>query len=145
MENPNLIFVPPSLIAGDKSMVNVIAHEIAHSWTGNLVTMSNWSSFWLNEGFTRFIERKIIEKIYGKDIAMLESQIGYNNMVQAINKFGKEGETFTTLNPKLGRVMKIFYLFRKALMMYSLLFLTKKATTSYTTLKIKSKRSPSEQ
>ncbi len=59
MENPCLTFVTPTLIAYDKSLVSVIHHEIAHSWTGNLVTNSSWEHFWLNEGFTTFLERKI--------------------------------------------------------------------------------------
>jgi leukotriene-A4 hydrolase len=57
MENPCLTFVTPTLIAKDKSLTNVIGHEIAHSWTGNLVTNCNWENFWLNEGFTMFLER----------------------------------------------------------------------------------------
>lgn len=59
MENPCLTFVTPTLLAGDRSLVNVVAHEIAHSWTGNLVTNANFEHFWLNEGFTVFLERKI--------------------------------------------------------------------------------------
>ena len=59
MENPNLTFVTPALLAGDKSMSNVIGHEISHSWTGNLVTNKNWKNFWVNEGFTKFMERKL--------------------------------------------------------------------------------------
>lgn len=59
MENPLLTFASPTIITGDKSQVNVATHEIAHSWSGNSVTCRNWSSFWLNEGFTVFIERKI--------------------------------------------------------------------------------------
>lgn len=77
MENPNLTFVTPSLLAGDKSLVNVIAHEITHSWTGNLVTNSNWENFWVNEGFTRFVERKILEKVYGEDMFLVEACQGY--------------------------------------------------------------------
>ena len=57
MENPNLTFVTPALLAGDCSMSNVIGHEISHSWTGNLVTNKNWGNFWVNEGFTKFMER----------------------------------------------------------------------------------------
>lgn len=60
MENPQLTFVTPSLLSGDKSNAGVVAHEIAHSWTGNLVTNVTWEHFWLNEGFTMFVERKIL-------------------------------------------------------------------------------------
>lgn len=63
MENPALTFVTPSLLSGDKSNAGVIAHEIAHSWTGNLVTNVTWEHFWLNEGFTMFVERKILARV----------------------------------------------------------------------------------
>lgn len=59
MENPLLTFASPTIIVGDKSQVYVATHEMAHSWTGNSVTCSDWESFWLNEGFTVFIERKV--------------------------------------------------------------------------------------
>jgi leukotriene-A4 hydrolase len=59
MENPLLTFATPFIIVGDKSGVTTVVHEIAHSWTGNLVTNMNWDNFWLNEGFTVFLERKI--------------------------------------------------------------------------------------
>ena len=63
MENPCLTFVTPTLLAGDRSLANVVAHEIAHSWTGNLITNRNFEHFWLNEGFTVFVERKIKGKL----------------------------------------------------------------------------------
>lgn len=103
MENPTLTFATPSILAGDKSLANVVAHEIAHSWSGNLVTNANWSNFWLNEGFTVFLERKILEKKYkddGKDFAKLASMIGVSDWVADVNNFG-EGNSFTTLNPYL--------------------------------------------
>src|SRR6185436_5547258 len=65
MENPRLTFVTPTLLAGDRSLVAVIAHELAHSWSGNLVTNKTWSDFWLNEGFTTYFERRLIEQIFG--------------------------------------------------------------------------------
>ena len=65
MENPCLTFVTPTLLAGDRSLTDVVVHEIAHSWTGNLVTNKNWGHFWLNEGFTRFLEMKVIGRLSG--------------------------------------------------------------------------------
>ncbi len=67
MENPRLTFVNPTLLAGDRSLVSVIAHELAHSWSGNLVTNKTWNDFWLNEGFTVYFENRIMEEIIGKD------------------------------------------------------------------------------
>ena len=59
MENPLLTFISPTVITGDKSQIHVVAHEMAHSWTGNMVTAANWENLWLNEGFTTFVERKV--------------------------------------------------------------------------------------
>jgi aminopeptidase N len=78
MENPRLTFATPTLIAGDKSLTSTIAHELAHSWSGNLVSNATWDDFWLNEGFTVFIEIRIMEELYGKDranmLALIEKQ-----------------------------------------------------------------------
>lgn len=60
MENPNMTFATPTIIAGDKSNIDVIAHELAHSWSGNLVTNASWEDFWLNEGWTTYLERRIV-------------------------------------------------------------------------------------
>ena len=100
MENPVLTFVTPSLIAGDKSLANVVAHEISHSWSGNLVTMDNWSDFWLNEGFTMFLERKIMEKSIDLDMAKLDAMLLYNTMIDDIMSFG-ESKSFSSLKPNL--------------------------------------------
>lgn len=72
MEIPKVSFVTPTLIAGDRSLVSLVAHELAHSWSGNLVTNATWSDFWLNEGFTTYIEQRIIEKVYGRERAEME-------------------------------------------------------------------------
>jgi len=72
MENPSVIFVTPTLIVGDRSAVSVISHELAHAWSGNLVTNATWSDFWLNEGFTTYIERRLQERLYGRDRADME-------------------------------------------------------------------------
>lgn len=69
MENPRLTFANPTVIAGDRSSVSVIAHELAHSWSGNLVTNATWNDFWLNEGFTVYFENRIMEEIYGTEVA----------------------------------------------------------------------------
>ena len=100
MENPTLTFVTPSLIAGDKSLANVVIHEMCHSWSGNLVTMDNWSDFWLNEGFTMFLQRKIVEKLYNLDLAKLDALVLYNTMADDILIFG-ESNSFSSLRPNL--------------------------------------------
>ena len=100
MENPTLTFVTPSLIAGDKSLANVIAHEISHSWSGNLVTMDNWSDFWLNEGFTMFLQRKIMERMIDADMSKLDAMFGYSDLVEDILNFG-ESKSFSSMRPYL--------------------------------------------
>ena len=67
MENPRLTFLTPTVLAGDRSLVSLISHELAHSWSGNLVTNATWSDFWLNEGFTTYFEHRITEKLYGRE------------------------------------------------------------------------------
>lgn len=81
MENPRLTFVSPTVIAGDKSLVSLIAHELAHSWSGNLVTNTNWNNFWLNEGFTNHLTFRIMEELYGPRQGMMERSIGYSNLL----------------------------------------------------------------
>ena len=100
MENPTLTFLTPSLIAGDKSLVSVVAHEISHSWTGNLVTNENWPDFWLNEGFTVFLERKILAKHKDEDMAKLHAMVGLSDLKADIIAFG-ESKSFTSLQPDL--------------------------------------------
>lgn len=98
MENPNLTFVTPSLIAGDRSLANVIIHELAHSWTGNLVTNANWDNFWMNEGFTVFFERKMIQILYGNDMRHLHAQIGHSELQNDVESFGIDHK-YTRLFP----------------------------------------------
>ena len=76
MENPRLTFATPTILAGDKSLVSLVAHELAHSWSGNLVTNATWRDFWLNEGFTTYIERRIIEELYGRGREEMEAVLG---------------------------------------------------------------------
>jgi leukotriene-A4 hydrolase len=83
MENPRLTFLTPSLLAGDRSLVNVVVHELAHSWTGNLVTNANAEHFWLNEGFTVFAERRILEALDGAEMAALHAALGYEKLLEA--------------------------------------------------------------
>ncbi len=84
MENPRLSFISPSLVAGDRSLVSTVVHELAHSWSGNLVTNATWNDFWLNEGFTTYLERRILETLYGERRAQMEDAIGASFMRQAI-------------------------------------------------------------
>lgn len=72
MENPRLSFITPTVVAGDKSLVSLIAHELAHSWSGNLVTNESWRDLWLNEGFTTYVENRIMEKVFGRERALME-------------------------------------------------------------------------
>ena len=76
MENPRLTFATPTILAGDRSLVSLVAHELAHSWSGNLVTNATWSDFWLNEGFTVYVERRILERLYGPARAAMEAVLG---------------------------------------------------------------------
>lgn len=89
MENPRLTFVTPTLLAGDRSLVSVIAHEIAHSWSGNLVTNATWTDLWLNEGMTTYIGRRIIETLYGRDQSEMEALLGLQDLKSNIAKLGQ--------------------------------------------------------
>ena len=84
MENPRLTFMTPTVIAGDKSLVGVLAHELAHSWSGNLVTNATWRDGWLNEGFTTYFERRIMEAVYGEERARLEWGVGQQDLRGAL-------------------------------------------------------------
>ncbi len=80
MENPCMTFATPTILAGDKSLVALIAHELAHSWSGNLVTNATWRDFWLNEGFTVYLEQRIMEHVYGQDRAAMEIALGMQGL-----------------------------------------------------------------
>ena len=86
MENPRLTFANPTLLTGDRSSTSVIAHELAHSWSGNLVTNSTWDDFWLNEGFTVYFENRIMEELYGKSEADILATIEYQDLVVALEE-----------------------------------------------------------
>jgi len=81
MENPRLTFVTPTIIAGDKSLTTLIAHELAHSWSGNLVTNATWNDFWLNEGFTVYFERRIMELVESQPYTAMLTEIGYQDLL----------------------------------------------------------------
>ncbi|MGY4385887.1 leukotriene-A4 hydrolase [Pedobacter sp. UYP24] len=95
MENPNLNFITPTIIAGDRSLVSIICHELAHSWSGNLVTNATWNDFWLNEGFTNYFERRIDEELYGKTEAQMQEEFGRQALDAAVKDMaGKEKDTY---------------------------------------------------
>ncbi len=80
MENPRLTFATPTILAGDRSLVALIAHELAHSWSGNLVTNASWGDLWLNEGFTVYVERRVMESLYGREREEMEAMLGKQDL-----------------------------------------------------------------
>ncbi|KAK3232319.1 hypothetical protein Dsin_004200 [Dipteronia sinensis] len=96
MENPRMVFLTPTVIKGDASGAQVVAHELAHSWTGNLITNKNNEHFWLNEGFTTYAERRIVEVVQGEDRAALNIGIGWRGLNEEMERF-KDNMEFTKL------------------------------------------------
>ena len=88
MENPTLTFLTPTFIAGDKSLVSLVAHELAHSWSGNLATNATWDDFWLNEGMTTYAERRIVEELYGPKVAAQQVSLGVDALGKAVAENG---------------------------------------------------------
>ncbi|MEL6987470.1 MAG: M1 family aminopeptidase/hydrolase, partial [Bacteroidota bacterium] len=88
MENPRLTFATPTILAGDRSLTALIAHELAHSWSGNLVTNATWNDFWLNEGFTVYFERRIMEAIYGEEYTKMLTMLGHQDLKHTIEDLG---------------------------------------------------------
>ncbi|MDQ2776472.1 MAG: M1 family aminopeptidase/hydrolase, partial [Acidobacteriota bacterium] len=87
MENPVVTFATPTVIAGDRSLVGLVSHELAHSWSGNLVTNATWSDFWLNEGFTTYIENRIQEEVYGLEQALMEQVLDRREIEKELREF----------------------------------------------------------
>jgi leukotriene-A4 hydrolase len=87
-ENPNMTFLTPTFIAGDKSLVSLVAHELSHSWSGNLATNATWNDFWLNEGITTYAERRIVEELYGRKQADEEIALGIDALNKAVAENG---------------------------------------------------------
>lgn len=100
MENPCLTFVTPTIIAGDRSLASVIQHEITHSWTGNLVTNCSWEHFWLNEGFTRFIENKLVALQNKSELyRQFEFIEGWRALVDAVKTISLSYSLVESINP----------------------------------------------
>jgi aminopeptidase N len=102
MENPRLSFITPTVIVGDKSLTSLIAHELAHSWSGNLVTNSSWKDIWLNEGFTSYVENRIVEQLYGRELADMENVISQASLAEAL-KSTPPADQVLALPPLTGR------------------------------------------
>lgn len=92
MENPRLTFATPTVIAGDRSLTSLVAHELAHSWSGNLVTNATWDDFWLNEGFTVYFEYRIMEALKGKDYAEMLAALSLQDLKKEVKAFVDEGK-----------------------------------------------------
>lgn len=96
MENPRLTFATPTILAGDRSLTSLIAHELAHSWSGNLVTNSTWNDFWLNEGFTVYFETRIMERLYGADYAEMLASLNLQDLHDEIESLNGKGQSADT-------------------------------------------------
>lgn len=98
-----LTFITPNIIAGDRSMTDVIAHELAHSWTGNLVSCRTFDSFWLSEGWTVYLERLILKIAYDDDFRSFMGALGWKDLEEAIDELGEKSE-YTKLHPEIRNI-----------------------------------------
>jgi leukotriene-A4 hydrolase len=99
MENPRMTFLTPTMIAGDRSLVDLIAHELAHSWSGNLVTNATWKHWWLNEGFTTYVTTRIVESIYGAEIAEMGLQLEQEELFASLKDIPVAKQALVTRDP----------------------------------------------
>ncbi|WP_177307459.1 M1 family metallopeptidase [Pseudoduganella namucuonensis] len=99
MENPRMTFLTPTMIAGDRSLVDLIAHELAHSWSGNLVTNATWKHWWLNEGFTTYVTTRIVESIYGAEVAQMGLQLEQEELFISLKDIPTAKQALITRDP----------------------------------------------
>ncbi len=104
MENPRLTFATPTVICGDRSQTALIAHELAHSWSGNLVTNQTWNDFWLNEGFTTYFEMRIMEAVYGRDYSEMIASLSYQDLVHDVGELVKTEPELSSLKMHLNEI-----------------------------------------
>lgn len=104
MENPTLTFLTPTIITGDRSNTDVVAHELAHSWSGNLVTNATWSDSWLNEGFTTYFENRIMEAVYGAERAAMYADLDWDGLQSDIKDAGGPQAPTTRLHGEPGAI-----------------------------------------
>lgn len=96
MENPRLTFATPTILAGDRSLTSLVAHELAHSWSGNLVTNATWNDFWLNEGFTVYFENRIMEEMYGRSYAEMLASLALTGLKEEVKSMIDNGNAADT-------------------------------------------------